>query len=117
MCTTVIQMRNCAIIYTISTLSSDGVDFVAEEIELLFPSSSSGGRACANITIIDDAIALEGTEQFFINFTYIIPDFDLPKTINSSFIGSNSEACVTIVDDDEEGWWTQTIHQQFNHDA
>ena len=101
------SVRNCTIhnFYMVSFLFSDGADFVAGEIELLFPSSSSGGRVCANITIIDDVTALEGTEQFIIIFTSISPDVDDPLNINiSSFIGNNSEACVTIVDDDEGGW-------------
>ena len=68
-----------------------GKDYEAGSFSLSFPASNQGETRCANITIIDDTIALEGNETF---------DLRLIPTPGSGISGSSGT--VTIIDDDGE---------------
>ena len=66
-----------------------GDDFIPAVQAITFPSSPAGSRVCTSFEIIDE-IAVENPEQF--NVELILPSNVSP--------GDNSEACVTIIDDD-----------------
>ena len=58
---------------------------------LTFEPSSDGQRVCGNVPIIDDLFD-EPNELFSVRITRV--------SSPSIMIGSNSESCVTIIDDD-----------------
>ena len=70
----------------------NGADFDGSAVEVVFPESANQGDiACNTIEIVDD-IALECTH----NLTVVIVN----ATLGTMFSGSQSEATVTILDND-----------------
>ena len=65
-------------------------DFVPDTHTITFPVSPDASTVCTSFVILDDTIALEGNEQFYVNFT-------APAEVQRGFTDT---ACVTIVDDD-----------------
>ena len=68
--------------------STEAEDFVAETETLTFQPGED--CVCFNTTVINDDIALEGDEQFRVIF----------GETDKASVGSISEACVTIREDD-----------------
>ena len=74
----------------ISFLHTADADFVPASRNITFPPSPTGSRVCTSFGIINDAIAFENPEQFNVELI-------LPSNVS---LGGNSEAWVTIIDDD-----------------
>ena len=72
----------------------DFLPIAPEQEAYTFSPSEDGQRFCAMISIVDDDIGLEGDEEFRVVFTNL-PNGDVG-------VGTNSEACVTIRDNDSE---------------
>ena len=68
-------------------------DFVPATQTITFPVSTTVSRVCTSFQITNDTIALEGNEQFRVDFT-------VPAGTQTGVIDT---ACVTIIDDDGTG--------------
>ena len=59
------------------------------------PGDEGSQTRCADVSIVDDMIGNEPDEQFSVRFASAQP---------AGVLGSSSETCVTIIDDDSK--WT-----------
>ena len=69
-------------------------DFIVETRRIIFPASMDGTTRCTTFDIVDDDIALEGTETFRVAYIIVSP----PGTMR----GPVSEAWVDITENDGE---------------
>ena len=74
--------------------SQGGADFVSQQFQLNFPAGEI--RANFNITIVDDRV-IENMESF-----QLLLSISAEPTYKGVQVGPNSEATVTIMDDDGE---------------
>ena len=69
-------------------------DFIVETRRIIFPASMDGTTRCTTFDIVDDDIALEGTETFRVAYIIVSPP--------GAMRGPVSEACVDITENDGE---------------
>ena len=69
-----------------------GEDYVVETMQIVFPANPVGTTRCTSFTIIDDDIALEGTETFNVVYNIVSPP--------GAMRGPIEEAWVDIIDND-----------------
>lgn len=74
-------------------LSAADLDYVSTTVMLTFEPTDEGTLImCFNVTIIDDSLGNEPDEQFSV-------------TISDPAGNMDSEACITIIDNDSESNW------------
>ena len=84
--------RDIQILLAITIYSTADFDYAQTTVMLTFVPTDEGTQTmCFNVTIIDDSLGNEPDEQFSVTITDAVPAGSV-----------DSEACVTIVDNDSE---------------